>query len=366
MTRPMARVRVLIVDDSALVREALAAGLARFPDIEVVGQARDPFIARDLLVKLRPDVLTLDIEMPKMDGLSFLRRVMAVLPTPTIVLSSLAQEGAPLSADARAAGAVAVVAKPMANVARGLEAMVAELALQIRKAARTEVARVEAAPQPNSHGLSHKPAPLQQTTDMVIGIGASTGGVAALGKLLPKLSAVTPGIVVVQHMPAGFSADFAARLDTQCVMRVAEAKHGDRVLSGHIMVAPGGDQHLEVHRVGGEYRIALVRAPLVSGHVPSVDALFLSLAAHVGANAVACLLTGMGADGAAGMLAVRRAGGRTVAQDRGSCAVWGMPQAAEALGAAELFLPLERLPKFFSTTVEARAMAGGAAARDAR
>jgi len=349
MNRP---IRVLVVDDSALVRETLVRGLAAAPDIEVVGEARDPFQARDLLVTLRPDVITLDVEMPRMDGLTFLRRLMAVLPTPTIVVSSLTTMGSPLAIDALDAGAVDVIAKPASQVKDGLEKMLQTLVQQIRVAAGTRVDR--------RVGPIEMPAavPLHQTTDAVIGIGASTGGVAALGKILPAFGAFTPGIVVVQHMPAGFSADFARRLDGQCAMRVVEAKDGDRVLSGHMFIAPGGDRHTEVHRSGGVYRIVLVDGPPVSGHAPSVDALFRSLARHVVRNAIGCLLTGMGEDGARGLLELRQAGGRTLVQDKETCAVWGMPAAAVHLGAADQVLPLEQLPRAVLASVTHHAEPG--------
>jgi len=235
-----------------------------------------------------------------------------------------------------------VLAKPDANVAGGLDALMHSLIQRVKIAASCQVARKQVPVAP----IEHAPASgaLDRTTDLVIGLGASTGGVAALGRILPAFPAWTPGVVVVQHMPAGFTADFARRLDGQCQMRVAEATDGDRVLRGHILVAPGGDRHLEIHRMGGEYRVRLVSGPLASGHRPSVDVFFRSLAHHVGSNASACLLTGMGADGAEGLLALRNAGGRTFAQDRETCAVWGMPAAAQQLGAAERMVPLQDVP----------------------
>lgn len=340
------QIRVLVVDDSALVRETLVKGLSAAPDIVVVGQARDPFQARDLLVQLRPDVITLDVEMPRMDGITFLRRIMAVLPTPTIVLSSLTTKSSPLAVDALDAGAVEVIAKPASGLVRGLELMIERLVHTIRVAAVTRVDRIAAEVE------APPPVALSQTTDVVIGIGASTGGVAALGKILPAFGAFSPGIVVVQHMPAGFSADFAQRLAGRCPMQVAEAKDGDRVLQGHILVAPGGDRHTAIKRVGGEYRVTIAAGPPVSGHAPSVDVLFRSIAAHAGRNGIGLLLTGMGADGAEGLLELRRAGGRTFAQDKETCAVWGMPAAAVELDAAEHVLPLERLPRAALASME--------------
>jgi two-component system, chemotaxis family, protein-glutamate methylesterase/glutaminase len=350
--RPPA-IRLLIVDDSALVRSVLAKALARFTDIELVGSARDPYEARDLLVALKPDVMTLDVEMPRMDGISFLRKLMAVLPTPTIVLSSLTQASSELRAQALAAGAVAVLAKPTVGVQHGLEHVVQPIVDAIRRAARTKVERAggEAEAPPAS-------AALDATTDKVIGIGASTGGVAALGRILPLFPASAPGIVLVQHMAAGFTADFARRLDAQCEMRVSEAVDGQRILRGHLLVAPGGTRHCEVVRVGGEYRIRLVVMRPVSGHVPSVDVLFHSLAHSAAKNAAACLLTGMGSDGAEGLLRMRIAGGYTLAQDKASSAVWGMPAAAEALGAAVAAMGLMDLPRALMRWAGAAATAG--------
>jgi len=334
-------IRVLIVDDSALVRSVLSRGLAADGGIEVVGTASDPYVARDLLVKLRPDVLTLDVEMPRMDGVTFLRKFMAVLPTPTVVLSSLTTRGSSLAVQALEAGAIEVLTKPSIGVASGIEEMMASLIRSVKIAAQSHVARREIPPiepaAPNATAL-------QRSTDFVMGLGASTGGVAALGRILPIFPAWSPGIVIVQHMPSGFTADFASRLDGLCQMRVSEARDGDRVLRGHILVAPGGARHLEVRRFGGEYRVHLIPGDPRSGHVPSVDVFFNSLAQYVASNATACLLTGMGADGAAGLLKLRQAGGHTFAQDRETSAVWGMPAAAAELGAAERLVPLHEIP----------------------
>jgi two-component system chemotaxis response regulator CheB len=334
------RIRVLIVDDSSMVRGVLQRGLSADPEIEVVGAARDPYEARDLLVKLRPDVMTLDMEMPRMDGVTFLEKFMSVMPTPTVVLSSLTTRGSSLAVQALELGAVEVLAKPSSAVALGLEAAMGALIRSVKVAAVTRVARRG----PPAASAPVRGAALEKSTDVVIGLGASTGGVAALNRILPAFPAGSPGIVIVQHMSAGFTADFAKRLDEMCSMRVAEARDGDRVLRGHVLVAPGGDRHLEVRRFGGEYRVKLVGGPLVSGHCPSVDVFFTSLAQDVGANAVGCLLTGMGADGAAGLLKLRQARGRTYAQDRETSAVWGMPAAAQEMGSAERHLPLGLIP----------------------
>jgi two-component system chemotaxis response regulator CheB len=335
------KIRVLIVDDSALVRSILARGLAADEGIEVVGTAGDPYEARDILVRQRPDVMTLDVEMPRMDGISFLKKVMAVLPTPTVIVSSLTMSGSSLALEALASGAVDVIAKPSAGIVDGLGMMMASLVERVKVAASSRCVATGALPAVSD---ATDTATRMKTTDSVIGIGASTGGVAALGRILPALPPWSPGLVIVQHMPAGFTADFALRLDGMCAVRVTEAKHGDRVLPGHVLVAPGGDRHLEVRRYGTEYRVFLERGAAVSGHTPSVDVFFASLATHVRENAAACLLTGMGADGANGLLALRLSGGRTFVQDQETSVVWGMPRAAVEIGAAERALPLEAIP----------------------
>lgn len=333
-------IRVLVVDDSALVRSILRHGLSEAPGIEVIGVAADPYAARDLLVEHRPDVMTLDVEMPRMDGITFLQRVMAALPTRTVVVSSLTPSGSTMALRALEAGAVDVVAKPTADITRGLPEMMTELVGRVRLAAGSKLVRTERAAQPPLVA----DAALAMSTDTVIGLGASTGGVAALGRILPRFPAASPGIVVVQHMPAGFTRGFAERLDGLCAMRVAEASDGDRVLPGHILVAPGGRRHLVVRRRGGEYRVALVEASPDDTHTPSVDVFLRSLAHAVGRNASACVLTGMGRDGAEGLCALRQAGGRTFVQDEASSAVWGMPGAALAAGGAEAALPLAEIP----------------------
>lgn len=350
------KIRVLVVDDSAMVRSALAKGLSSDPSIEVVGTAANPYEARDKLVALRPDVMTLDIEMPKMDGISFLRRVMKFLPMPTIILSSIAREGEKTYLEALENGAVDVVLKPASNVAGGLEAMMADLIVKVKVASVTKVFRRL---DPEAKEVAAASPARLDTTDAVIGIGASTGGVAALNRILPRFAASTPGIVIVQHMPAGFTQKFAERLDGTCAMRVREARHGDRILAGHVLVAPGGDKHLEVRRHGGEYRVHLVEGALVSGHCPSVDRFFTSLARDVGSRAAACLLTGMGRDGAEGLLALRAAGGHTIVQDKATSAVWGMPAAGLEIGAADTGTPLDEIPASLVRALEKRVDATG-------
>lgn len=348
------RIRVLVVDDSALVRTVLTRGLAADPGIEVVGAAMDPYQARDILVRERPDVLTLDVEMPRMDGISFLRKIMNFVPTPVVIVSSLTPRGSRLAIEALEAGAIDVIAKPSSAVADGLSGMMTSLIDRVKIAAKSRVSRRPLKDEPVA-AAKEEPHHLGATTDAVIGLGASTGGVAALGRILPQFPAWSPGVVVVQHMPAGFTANFAERLSETCKMRVSEAKNGDRVLAGHILIAPGGDQHLEVKRQGGEYRVSLAPGPLVSGHIPSVDVFFRSLARSVKNNAAACLLTGMGSDGAKGLLELRQSGGRTYAQSKETCAVWGMPAAAVELGAAERTVPLADIPSLLLNALRNRA-----------
>lgn len=341
MSNSAKRIRVLVVDDSALVRGILVRGLGKDPGIEVIASANDPYEARDLIVAHRPDVMTLDVEMPRMDGVTFLKKLMVALPTPTIVLSSLTTHGSSLALQALEAGAIDVIAKPSAGVVDGLGKMMASLIERVKIASTSRIMRRDV---PIAEPAPPNTAALDKTTDFVIGLGASTGGVAALSRILPVFPAWSPGIVIVQHMPAGFTADFAKRLNEMCQMRVSEARDGDRVLRGHVLVGPGGDQHLEVRRYGGEYRVFLVRGEPVTGHVPSVDVFFSSLARYVGGNASACLMTGMGADGARGLLELRLAGGKTYAQDQETSAVWGMPAAAVEIGAAERLLALQDMP----------------------
>ncbi len=335
-------VRVLIVDNSAMVRKILSVGLAKDPDIEVIGQASDPYRARDLLVELQPDVITLDVEMPKMDGVTFLKRFMPVMPTPTVVISSLTQAGKRICLEALEAGAVDVVAKPVLGLVDGLPLLLDDICRRVKAAAKADVSRFAR----GRAGPAIEPisSSLEETTDRLIAIGASTGGVEALGRILPTFPADAPGIVIVQHMPMGFTASFAERLDRVCHMRAKEAETGDRVLPGRILLAPGGSRHMTIERSGGQYRAVLREGGEVNYSRPSVDVLFHSVAAVAGRNAAAALLTGMGKDGAAGLLAIRQAGGRTFAQDEASSVVFGMPAAAQHLGGAEAMAPLEKIP----------------------
>lgn len=336
----MKPIRVLIVDDSALVRQMLEHGLSLDASLQVVGTAPDPYIARDRIIELNPDVMTLDVEMPRMDGVEFLKKLMPQHPLPVIMVSSLTEKGKAITLEALEAGAVDYVFKPSQDRARRLDDVILELRTKIKIAAGANV----------SHWKGKRVYPiaskakgaLHESTDKVIAIGASTGGTEALKELLTQFPATTPGVVVVQHMPAGFTTMFSERLNQYCAMEVKEAHHGDRVLSGRILIAPGGFQ-LRVVRSGGVYEVQCTQGEKVSGHCPSVDVLFHSVAESVGRNAVGAILTGMGADGASGLLAMRNAGARTFAQDENSCVVYGMPKAAVQCGAVEASFPLDDL-----------------------
>ena len=315
------KVRVLVVDDSALVRQILTQGLSADPGIEVVGAAADPYQARDKIIQLNPDVLTLDVEMPRMDGVEFLRRLMPQHPVPVVMVSSLTQKGKQITMDALEAGAVDFVSKPTSDVARGLQAMMMELRVKVKIASTANVSHWKSkriTPAPRSAAVSA--SALAESTDKVIAIGASTGGTEAIKKVITGFPAATPGVVIVQHMPAGFTRMFAERLNQLCPMEVKEAQSGDRVMPGRILVAPG-EKQMRVIRSGGFYQVTCEPGEKVSGHCPSVDVMMHSVAKHVGANAVAAMLTGMGSDGADGMLAMRKAGARCIAQDEASCVV---------------------------------------------
>jgi two-component system chemotaxis response regulator CheB len=348
---PKSKIKVLVVDDSALARKILVNGLSRDPEIEVVGTARDPYVARDILLKERPDVITLDVEMPRMDGVTFLKKYMAVIPTPTVIVSALTERGKRITIEALEAGAVDVVLKPRIGVVDEFPTMMDDIRERVKAAARVDVshyARSQSQARrpiaPVEIGGASGSQALDETTDRVIAMGASAGGVAALTRIIPAFPPAAPGIVIVQHMPAGFTTSFAERLDHLSPMQVKEAQPGDRVRPGLVLIAPGGERHMEVHRSGGEYRVVLREGEKVSGHVPSVDVLFHSVARQVGQNAAAVILTGMGSDGASGLLAIRQAGGRTFAQDEQSSVVFGMPRAAWEQGGAERRVALDKVP----------------------
>jgi two-component system, chemotaxis family, protein-glutamate methylesterase/glutaminase len=342
MSRNQARrIRVLVVDDSALMRQLLTHILGSDREIEVAGTAPDPLLARDKIKELNPDVLTLDLEMPRMDGLTFLEKLMALRPMPVLVVSTLTQKGADAALRALELGAVDYVAKPRVDIQNGVCELGAELIAKVKAAAVARIsarrrAETSAKPIVFDHKLS--------TEGRIVAIGASTGGVEALQQLLTGLPANIPATLITQHMPPGFTASFAKRLDGRCAMSVSEAIDGARALPGHVYIAPG-NVHLELVRSGAHYFCRLQDGPRVSGHKPSVDVLFNSFAAVAGKNAVGVILTGMGSDGAAGLLRMRQAGARTLGQDESSCLIYGMPKAAKLLGAVETEFPLSRIPK---------------------
>ena len=314
------RIRVLVVDDSAVVRNMLCRELARDPMIDVVGSAPDPYVARDKIVALKPDVLTLDVEMPRMDGISFLRRLMEHLPMPVIVVSSLTSQGTRTAVEALEAGAVDVLGKP--GSAYSVENLSADLINKVKLAAR---ARITAhVPHATRQAQPQRSSTLT-TTEKVLAIGASTGGVQALTEVLTEFPSDAPGTVIVQHMPVHFTKSFADRLNTMCSVRVKEAQDGDGVFTGQVLLAPGG-LHMILRRSGARYYVQIKDGPEVFHQKPSVEVLFQSVAQAAGRNAVGAILTGMGADGAKGLLLMRQAGARTVAQDEASCVVFGMPK----------------------------------------
>lgn len=325
MTKP---VRVLIVDDSAVIRQLLSMLLSADPEIEVVGTASDPYIARDRIKALNPDVITLDVEMPHMDGVTFLRKIMALRPMPVVMISTLTQAGAETTLEALEIGAVDFVAKPTHDVANALAALAGELQAKIKSAAhaRVGVHRVPAAAR-----LPRRERPLS-SSERIIAVGASTGGVEALKTLLMDMPAECPPILITQHMPPRFTTAFAERLNRECPMTVSEATHNEAVEPNHAYIAPGS-HHLELVRIGGYYRCHLNDGPTVSGHRPSVDVLFQSAARIAGKAAVGVILTGMGKDGANGLLEMRSAGAVTLGQDEASSLIYGMPRAAFERGA---------------------------------
>ncbi len=352
--QPSARpVGVLIVDDSAVVRSVLTRELSKDPGIKVLGTAPDPYVARDKIVSLSPDVLTLDVEMPRMDGVTFLTKLMAHRPMPVIVLSSLTESGTRTALDALQAGAVEVLHKP--GSAYSVGDMGRELAAKIKSAAGARVR--PATPPPSAAAASHRPAApyrLAETTDKIFAIGASTGGVQALTEVLTSLPATAPGTVIVQHMPARFTASFAERLDGICAMEVREAADGDTVIPGRVLIAPGGF-HMCLRRSGARYYVQVLHGPEVHHQQPSVDVLFDSVADCAGANAVGAILTGMGADGADGLLRMRAAGARTLAQDEATSVVFGMPMEAIERGGAEFVVALGQVaPRMLSLASTAR------------
>jgi two-component system chemotaxis response regulator CheB len=349
----MAKTRVVVVDDSALVRSLLTEIINRQNDMECVGSAADPFAAREMIRTLNPDVITLDVEMPRMDGLDFLARLMRLRPMPVVMVSTLTAHGAEVTLKALELGAVDFVSKPKVGISDGLKLLADDITDKIRIASKAHIKRLSAAaPAPGGHGAPQpsattpaKPAVAslgRMSTEKLIFIGASTGGTEATKEVLTSLPPDSPGVVITQHMPPGFTRSYAARLDGLCRIRVKEAADGERILPGHAYIAPGG-LHLSVERSGANY-IARVRdGEPVNRHKPSVEVLFESAARVVGPNAFGIMLTGMGADGAKAMKMMRDAGSYNVCQDEASCVVFGMPREAIAHGAANEVLPLGQI-----------------------
>jgi two-component system, chemotaxis family, protein-glutamate methylesterase/glutaminase len=355
---PKRPIRVLIVDDSALVRSLLSDILAADPGIEVVGVAGDAHVAREKIKQLNPDVLTLDVEMPKMDGITFLKNLMRLRPMPVVMVSSLTARGADVTLDALALGAVDYLSKPRIDLAATLKNYGEELIEKIRAASRASVraldprraAAIGVKTTYSTTVLLKVPMPKQQlrTTDRIIAIGASTGGTEAIKEVLMRLPPDAPGVVIAQHIPKAFSGAFAKRMNDCCDVMVCEAQDGQQVLAGHVYIAPG-DQHLMVIRDGARYVCRLDDGEPVNRHKPSVDVLFRSVARNAGRNAIGALLTGMGKDGARGLKEMFNAGSRTIAQDEATSVVWGMPGEAVAVGAVQHVLPLENIaPKILS------------------
>jgi two-component system chemotaxis response regulator CheB len=352
----MSRIKVLVVDDSAVVRQVLVQLLQADPGIEVLAAVADPVFAMQRMKMQWPDVIVLDVEMPRMDGLTFLRRLMAERPTPVIICSTLTEAGASTTVEALAAGAAAIITKPKIGLKQFLNEAAHELTAAVRAAAKVNVKRLAVRSEPasrlapvpkNTADVILAPAgdkPMARTTEHIVAIGTSTGGTQALEAVLSALPVVCPGLVIVQHMPPQFTAAFAKRLDGVCQINVKEAQNGDRLIPGCALIAPGG-KHMLVQRSGAQYQVEIREGPPVSRHCPSVDVLFRSAARAAGRNALGIIMTGMGDDGARGLKEMRDAGSSTIAQDEASCVVFGMPKEAIRFGAAERVLCLEALPQ---------------------
>lgn len=344
----MPKIRVLTVDDSALMRQVLATLLSKDPEIEVVGSAPDPYIAREKIKSLNPDVITLDVEMPKMDGLTFLEKLMRGHPMPVVMVSSLTEAGCQTTLRALELGAVDFITKPKIDLREGMEEVAQDLISKVKAAAQAKVrskgggGRGEAEPQA-SRVLSLTSSSMIKTTDTIIAIGASTGGTEAVKEVLMALPPNTPPVLITQHMPERFTKTWADRMNTLCCISVKEAEDGDSVSPGHALVAPGS-YHMTLVRSGARYSVRINQDPPVNRHRPSVDVLFDSVAQYAGANTIGVILTGMGGDGAKGMLSMKRAGAYTIAQDEASCVVFGMPKEAIKLGGVDKVLPLSEIP----------------------
>lgn len=338
------KIRVLIVDDSALIRNVMTEILSQDPQIEVVGAAPDPYVARDKMKVLNPDVLTLDVEMPKMDGLTFLQKIMAARPMPVVMVSSLTEQGAATTLQALEAGAVDFITKPTVDIQHGLSDLAHQIISKVKVAAHASVKK-RTPPTDCTERIKSLAAQsaMIKTTDTIIAIGASTGGTEALRELLEVLPPNTPPIIMTQHMPEQFTKSFANRLNELCQIHVKEAQEGDSVLPGQALLAPGNN-HMELRRSGARYYVSLNQAPPVNRFRPSVDVMFRSVARFAGGNSLGVILTGMGNDGAAGMLEMKQAGACNFAQDEASCVVFGMPKEAIKVGGVDKILPLNDIP----------------------
>jgi len=340
----MQKTKVMVVDDSAVVRQVISGALAKERSIEVLASVADPIFAMQRMRANWPDVIVLDLEMPRMDGITFLRKIMSERPTPVVICSSLTVAGAETTMQALAAGAVTIVTKPKVGVRNFLLDASADLVEAVKAASRANVRNLRPRPAATiAEGTSPPALALKETTERVVALGTSTGGTQALEFVLSGLPRSSAGIVVVQHMPEKFTAAFSQRLDDLCEIEVKEAQDDDRVLPGRALIAPGGMQ-MTLKRSGAQYYVEVRSAPPVNRHCPSVDVLFRSVAKHAGRNALGIIMTGMGHDGARGLLEMHQAGARTVAQDEASCVVFGMPKEAIKLGGAEKVLPLHAIP----------------------
>ena len=352
----MNKIKVMIVDDSAVVRQVLTGSLSGHSGIEVIGAAADPLFALERMNRNWPDVIVLDVEMPRMDGISFLKKLMVERPTPVVICSTLTEKGAATTMEALAAGAVAIVTKPQGNLRQFLVEATDELVSAIKAASQARLKRMPGSASAPAPALAPKltadailpaggPAAMTRTTERIVALGTSTGGTQALELVLTALPRVCPGIVIVQHMPEKFTAAFAARLDALCQIEVREARHGDRVIPGRALIAPGG-RHMLLKRNGAQYVVDIVDGPPVSRHKPSVDVLFRSAARAAGANATGIIMTGMGDDGARGLREMYEAGAYTLGQDEATCVVYGMPKEARKLDAVHREIPLEQIPAY--------------------
>ncbi|MDH5709230.1 MAG: chemotaxis response regulator protein-glutamate methylesterase [Hylemonella sp.] len=354
----MMKTKVIVVDDSALVRSLLAEIINRQKDMECIGTANDPLVAREMIRELNPDVLTLDVEMPRMDGIDFLGRLMRLRPMPVVMISTLTEHGAEVTMRALELGAVDFVAKPRLGVAEGIRDLSDQIVEKIRIAASAHVKRIGSQPPPSQGGETAAAVPAQPlgrvSTEKVICIGASTGGTEAIREVLVNLPADSPGVVITQHMPAGFTTSFAARLNNLCRITVKEAANGERILPGHAYIAPGG-RHLRIDRSGANYVAVIDDGEPVNRHKPSVEVLFHSCARVVGPNAVGIMLTGMGGDGAKAMREMKDAGSYNYVQDESSCVVFGMPREAIQHGAADEVLPLTAIAPALLARLQAHA-----------